>query len=90
LRIIAKKFLSDFWETHPDSEQQLEAWFQETAKAIKIEYPSASFLPGNRIVFNIKGNQYRLVVKINYDYQIIWIGFIGTPAAYDKINAITI
>ncbi|MBK8953496.1 MAG: type II toxin-antitoxin system HigB family toxin [Chitinophagaceae bacterium] len=97
MRIIAKKILRDFWEAHPDSEQQLKAWYQETAKAewatpndIKIEYPSASFLPGNRVVFNIKGNHYRLIVKINYDYQMMWIRFIGTHAEYDKINAKTI
>jgi mRNA interferase HigB len=97
LRIIAKKILRDFWETHPDSEQQLKAWYQETAKAewitpndIKVVYPSASFLLGNRVVFNIKGNHYRLIVKINYEYQMIWIRFIGTHAEYDKINAKTI
>jgi len=82
---------------HPDSEQQLKAWYQETLKAewtapskVKTEYPSASFLVDNRVVFNIKGNHYRLIVKINYDYQIIWIRFIGTHAEYDKINAKTI
>jgi mRNA interferase HigB len=97
LRIISKKILRDFWEIYPDSEQQLKAWYQETSKAewtnpnnLKAEYPSASFLADNRVVFNIKGNHYRLIVKINYDYQIIWIRFIGSHAAYDKINAKTI
>ena len=97
MRIIAKKILRDFWETHPDSEQQLKAWYQETSKAewptpsqIKKEYPSASFLAENRVVFNIKGNHYRLIVKISYDYQMVWIRFIGTHAEYDKINAKTI
>jgi mRNA interferase HigB len=97
LRIIAKKTLRDFWEIHPDSEQQLKSWYQETLKAvwegpnqIKLEYPSASFLVDNRVVFNIKGNHYRLIVKINYDYQMIWIRFVGTHAEYDKINAKTI
>ncbi len=97
MRIISKKILRDFWEIHPDSEQQLKAWYQETSKAewtnpnnLKAEYPSASFLADNRVVFNIKGNHYRLIVKINYDYQIIWIRFIGSHAAYDKINAKTI
>jgi mRNA interferase HigB len=97
LRIISKKILRDFWEIHPDSEQQLKAWYQETSKAewtnpnnLKAEYPSASFLADNRVVLNIKGNHYRLIVKINYDYQIIWIRFIGSHAAYDKINAKTI
>jgi mRNA interferase HigB len=97
LRIIAKKILREFWAVHPDSEQQLKSWYQETSKAewktpsqIKAEYPSASFLADNRIVFNIKGNHYRLIVRINYDYQMIWIRFIGTHAEYDKINAKTI
>ena len=56
-------------------------------KEIKAEYPSVSFLADNRIVFNIKGNKYRLIVKINYDYQMIWIRFIGTHAEYNKIDA---
>ncbi len=97
MRIIAKKILRDFWEVHPDSEQQLKAWYQETSKAqwkapnqIKLEYPSASILADNRVVFNIKGNHYRLIVKINYDYEMIWIRFIGTHGEYDKINAKTI
>ncbi len=97
LRIIAKKTLRDFWEVHPDCEQQLKSWYQEAAKAewinskqIKTAYPSASFLADNRVVFNIKGNHYRLIVKINYDYQILWIRFIGTHGEYDKINAKTI
>lgn len=94
LRVIAKKILRDFWETHADCEQQLKSWFQETSKSewknpneIKKEYPSASILNDNRVVFNIKGNNYRLIVKINFDYQMVWIRFIGTHAEYDKINA---
>ena len=88
--------MRDFWGLHPDSEQQLKAWYQEILKAewaspnkIKIEYPSASLLSDNRVVFNIKGNRYRLIVKISYDYQMIWIRFIGTHAEYDKIKAKT-
>ena len=94
MRVIAKKTLRDFWQIHNDCEQQLTSWFQETNKAIwrnpneiKKEYPSASILNENRVVFNIKGNKYRLIVKISYDYQILWIRFIGTHAEYDKINA---
>jgi mRNA interferase HigB len=94
LRVIAKKILREFWERHRDCEQQLKAWYQETSKAewmntniIKVEYPSASFLSDNRVVFNIKGDHYSLIVKINYDYQIVWIRFIGTHAEYDKIDA---
>lgn len=94
LRVIAKKILREFWERHNDCEQHLKAWFQEASKAdwenpneIKAEYPSASIVGNDRIVFNIKGNAYRLIVKINFDYQMVWIRFIGTHAEYDKINA---
>lgn len=94
MRVIAKKILRDFWVAHAHCEQQLKSWFQETSKAewgnpneIKKEYPSASILNDNRFVFNIKGNNYRLIVKINFDYQMVWIRFIGTHAEYDKIDA---
>lgn len=94
MRIIAKKTLRLFYEKHQDCEQQLKTWYDEvsvakwtTPKDIKISYPSASFLSDNRVIFNIKGNSYRLIVKINYSYQIIWIRFVGTHAEYDKIDA---
>lgn len=94
MRVIAKKILREFWKKHSDCEQQLKTWYQETSKAewkdtkiIKREYPTASFLGDNRIVFNIKGNHYRLIIRVNYDYQIVWIRFIGTHAEYDKIDA---
>ena len=94
MRVIAKKILREFWEKHSDCEQQLKSWFKEASIAewtnsieIKTEYPSASILNDQRIVFNIKGNHYRLIVKLNYDYQMIWIRFIGTHAEYDKIDA---
>lgn len=97
MRVIAKKILREFWEKHSDCEQQLKAWFQETSKTewtnlneIKVEYPSASIIGNDRIVFNIKGNKYRLIVKINFDYQMVWIRFIGTHSEYDKVNAKTI
>lgn len=97
MRIVSKKILREFWEVHSDSEQQLKAWFQETSNAewrnpsdIKVKYPSASILPDSRVVFNIKGNIYRLIVRINYEYGMIWIRFIGTHAMYDKINAVKI
>lgn len=74
--------------------QALKSWHKEASEAnwvnpaeIKQRYPSASILEDNRIVFNIKGNKYRLIVKINYDFGIVWIRFIGTHADYDKINA---
>lgn len=94
MRVIAKRTLRDFWEKHADSEQSLKSWYHESQNAqwktpndVKKHYPSASILVNNRIVFNIKGNKYRLVVKINYDFQIIWIRFVGMHAGYDKIDA---
>ena len=94
MRILSKKILREFWEKHSDSKQQLKAWYQESCKVnwkntqeIKTKYPSASFLADNRVVFNIKGNTYRLIVKINFDYHMIWVRFIGTHAEYDKIDA---
>ena len=97
LKVVAKKILREFWEKHEDCEQQLKAWFREAEKAewenpnqLKEEYPSASILNQNRVVFNIKGNKYRLIVKISFDYQMVWIRFIGTHPEYDKINANTI
>ena len=94
MRVYSRKILREFWEKHADSEQQLKAWFHEALKgtwknhnSLKKEYPSASILENDRIVFNIKGNRYRLIVKINYKYQSQWIRFIGTHAEYDKIDA---
>jgi mRNA interferase HigB len=94
VRVIARKTLRMFWDKHKDSEQQLKTWFSEAEQAIwkgpadiKRDYPSASFLHFNRVVFNIKGNKYRLIVKINYDYGIVWIRFVGTHASYDRIDA---
>lgn len=94
MRVIAKKILREFWEKHADCEHQLKAWFRETSDIawhspnnIKAEYPSASFLQDNRVVFNIKGNKYRLIVRINYVYQMVWVRFIGTHAEYDQIDA---
>ena len=97
MRVIAKRTLRDFWLKHADSEQQLKAWFRETERAewkhinqLKRDYPNASVLQDHRIAFNIKGNNYRLIVKFNFEYQIGWVRFIGTHAEYDKINANTI
>lgn len=94
MRIIAKRTLRDFWTKHADSEQQVKAWYRETEKTqwknindLRNDYPSASILQDNRIVFNIKGNNYRLIVKFNFEYQVCYIRFIGTHAEYDKIDA---
>jgi mRNA interferase HigB len=94
MRIISKAALRDFWGTHPDAEQPLRAWHSEAKSAawktpvdVKDKYRSASILGDNRVVFNIGGNKYRLVVKINYSFQIIYVRFVGTHKEYDDINA---
>lgn len=96
-RIIAKSTLRDFWEKHSDSEQYLKTWYEtaknskwETPNDIKKTYVNASILKDNRVVFNIKGNLYRLIVKFNYLKQWAFIRFIGTHSEYDNIDANTI
>ena len=96
-RIFAKSTLRIFWENHPDSEQYLKTWFDtamnsswKSPNEVKKTYANASILKDGRIVFNIKGNTYRLVVKLNFEKQWIFIRFIGTHEEYDKIDANTI
>ncbi len=93
MRVFAKRTLREFWLKHGVCEQQLKAWFHEAEKSkwtkpadVKMEYPSASILQDNRICFNIKGNTYRLIAKINYDYGVVWIRFVGTHEEYDGID----
>jgi mRNA interferase HigB len=94
VKIFSRGTLRDFWVKHGDCELQLKTWYREAEKSnwasineLKKEYPSASILKDNRIGFNIKGNDYRLIVKFNFEYQLAWIRFIGTHGEYDKINA---
>ena len=94
MRIVSKKALRDFWKRHPSAEGPLLAWYREAERAdwatpakIKDMYRNASIIGDSRVVFNIKGNTYRLVVKINYPYRIIYIRFVGTHAEYDAIDA---
>ena len=93
MRIVAKKMLREFWERHPTVKGSLVAWFREvkqedwdTPAKVKARYRSASIVGGNRVVFNIKGNDYRLVAKINYRYRMVYVRFVGTHAEYDAIN----
>lgn len=97
MRIIAKKTLREFWGRFPDAEQPLKAWYAEAKHAdwqtpndVKAKYASASILKGSRVVFNICGNKYRLVVKINYPHRIIYVRFVGTHEEYDGIDAETV
>ncbi|MFH1028884.1 MAG: type II toxin-antitoxin system HigB family toxin [Pseudomonadota bacterium] len=94
MRVIARKTLRKYWETHPDVRQALQAWYMDASHAhwsspadIKSVYRNASILPNSRVVFNIKGNQYRLIVRIEYNAEIVYIRFIGTHQEYDRIDA---
>ncbi len=94
LRVIAKRTLREYWKQNPDCEQQLSAWYREALKAnwenpneIKHQYASASVLKNSRVVFNICGNKYRLIVEINYPRKWVFILFIGTHQEYDNIDA---
>lgn len=97
MRVIAVATLKTFWQWHPAAEQPLKAWFEEASKAawtqpadIKAQYRSASILKNRRVVFNIRGNEYRLVVAIAYQLQIVYVKFIGTHQQYDAIDAHTV
>ncbi len=96
MRVISRKALKLFWE-RPNcaaAEQPLRAWFREACRAqwnspadVKAAYRSASIIGSDRVVFNIAGNKFRLIVRINYAYGIVYIRFVGTHAEYDRVNA---
>jgi mRNA interferase HigB len=94
MRVISRKHLNELATRHPDAKAELDAWFHEVEAAvwanpaeIKTQYGNASILKGSRVVFNICGNKYRLVVRINYPYAIVYVRFAGTHSEYDRINA---
>jgi mRNA interferase HigB len=93
MRIIALRTLKQFWKKHPDAEHPLRQWYDDVRRAdrgtpqeLKSAYATASVVSSDRVVFNIKGNKYRLVVRLNYHYRIMYIRFIGTHTEYDEIN----
>jgi mRNA interferase HigB len=97
MRVISRKILREFWEKHPDARQPLQTWYADVKHAtwtspvdIKSVYQNASFIANNRIVFNIKGNKYRIVIIVQYQYEVVYIRFIGTHKEYDRINAETV
>lgn len=97
MRIFNKSTLRKFWTRYPDCEHALRSWYRETEKAdwnnvhdIKEEYRTADFIGNNRVIFNIKGNNYRLIVKVYFIRKLCYIMFIGTHAEYDKIDAHTV
>jgi len=95
VNVISRKRLIAFWRSHPDARAPLSAWYAELRKArwtgtaeIKARYPSASFVGKDRIVFNVAGNKYRLIVR--YRPPVVFIRFVGTHAEYDRIDAATV
>jgi mRNA interferase HigB len=99
MRVVAKGTLVKFWSQPEcsDSKGSLPSWFDEAIKAswktpqhIKEQYSSASICGNNRVVFNIAGNKYRLVVEVQYRAGIVWVKFVGTHARYDQINVETV
>ncbi len=97
MRVIAVSTLRDFWQRHPDAEQPLRAWYEEATSAawaqpadIKAQYRSASVLKNRRVVFNIKGNDDRLIVAVAYKLQVVYVKFVGTHREYDAVDAETV
>lgn len=97
MRVISRTALRNFWQKHPDAEQPLRTWYADVKHStwkkpsdIKLSYRSASFLQNNRVIFNIKGNNYRIVVVVQYKHGVVYIRFVGTHAEYDRIDASTI
>lgn len=97
MRIIAKRTLRAFWEKHPDAKQPLLTWYKttelaewETPSDVKSYYGNASILANNRVCFNIAGNKYRLIVKNEYKFSVVYVRFVGTHTEYDSIDTGTV
>lgn len=97
MRVFNYTTLRDFWGIHPDSKEALIYWYDVTEQAewrnsmeVKLSFRSADILTSDRVVFDIKGNAYRLIASINYEYQSLFIKFVGTHADYDRVDAITV
>lgn len=94
MRIYSRRTLREFWERHPDAEHALDEWYRRTKREdwaspadVIASWPRASIVGHDRIVFRIKGNHYRLVVRVFYPGRQVFIRFIGTHAEYDRIDA---
>ena len=94
VRLISKRPLREFWANNPDAERPLRSWIRtvrhedwDTPQKVIDTFPKARILGDNRVLFNIRGNHYRLIVKVNYRRRILYVRFVGTHAQYDRINA---
>ena len=97
MRILSKRILRESWENHPDCKSQLIGWYQEVKQndyqdvhQLLKHFPKCRAIGKNRYVFNIKGNKYRLVVKVNFNLNTVWIRFVGLHKDYDNINTLEI
>jgi mRNA interferase HigB len=97
LRVFSRSTLQAFWRRHPDAELPLRAWCDEAEKAtwrgpadVRARYRTADFVANNRVVFNIRGNNYRLVVAVKYEFSCVYIRFVGTHAEYDGVDVATV
>jgi mRNA interferase HigB len=98
VRIFSRSTLVEFWTKHPDAEAPLRLWFSIVDRAawagpadVRAVFGTADFVAGNRVVFNIKGNSYRLIAQVRYGPSfLIFIRFVGTHAAYSRIDATTV
>lgn len=94
MRVITRRRLAEFWSDHPDAQEALTAWYRiakaatwGNAAEVQAALSKVSVLNNNRFVFNIRGNNYRLVVKVNYRRSIVYVRFVGTHEDYDEIDA---
>ena len=97
MRLIAVSKLREFWDQHPDAVQPIRAWVAAVTSAnwskptdITAQFTTATILKSRRAVFNITGNDYRLVVAVAYKFGVVYVKFIGTHAEYDLIDANTV
>lgn len=97
VRILSRRTLREFWKRHPDAEQPLRLWCAMVEKArwdgpavVRAQFGSADFVAGDRAVFDIKGNRYRLVVHVRYRLHLVFVRFIGTHSEYDRVDVGTV
>ena len=97
MRVVAKRTLRTYWERAPGAEQPLKAWYAIATRAdwatpadVKATYGNASIVGGDRVVFNIGGNRYRLIVRFDYPNRIGFVRFVGTHAEYDAVDAASV
>ena len=97
MRILTKGTLREFWERHPDAEAALRDWYRvaqqaswDTPSDVRESHANARIIGNNRAIFNIKGNNYRLVVRMDYQFKKVYVRFVGTHVEYDRINALEV